>query len=280
VPRPEIALTPQIVGRFVERFGDTVAVLHSKLSKGERYDEWQRLRRGEARICVGPRSAVFAPIVDLGLIVVDEEHDASYKHEGDPRYDARHVAERRGATLVVGTATPRPESFHALRRIGLPQRVDGAHLPPVGVLDMLEVGSALHPDTAEALHASDKAIVLLNRRGWSNFLTCRSCAHVWMCPDCDVSLVLHRGRTCSPATTAATASACPRAARHAGRSASPATARAPSASSTSSPRPACRSGAWTPTSSGPPTSCAPSSRRRAACSSARRWSPRATTSRT
>jgi primosomal protein N' (replication factor Y) len=127
---PEIALTPQIVGRFVERFGDTVAVLHSKLSKGERYDEWQRLRRGEARVCVGPRSAVFAPISDLGLIVVDEEHDPSYKHEGDPRYDARHVAARRGATVVMGTATPRPESAHALRRIRLAHRVDGAQLPP------------------------------------------------------------------------------------------------------------------------------------------------------
>jgi primosomal protein N' (replication factor Y) (superfamily II helicase) len=191
---PEIALTPQIVGRFVERFGDTVAVLHSKLSKGERYDEWQRLRRGEARVCVGPRSAVFAPIGDLGLIVVDEEHDPSYKHEGDPRYDARHVAGRRGATVVVGSATPRPESAHALDRVRLPQRVDGAQLPPVEVLDMLEVGAALHPETAEALHGAGKAIVLLNRRGWSNFLTCRSCGHVWMCPECDVSLVLHRAQ--------------------------------------------------------------------------------------
>ena len=190
---PEIALTPQIVGRFVERFGDTVAVLHSRLSRGERYDEWQRLRRGEARVCVGPRSAVFAPIAGLGLIVVDEEHDASYKHEGDPRYDARHVAARRGPTVVFGTATPRPESAHALARVRLPSRVDGARLPPVAVLDMLEVGSALHPETAQALHAARKAIVLLNRRGWSNFLTCRSCGHVWMCPECDVSLVLHRG---------------------------------------------------------------------------------------
>ena len=116
---PEIALTPQIVARFVARFGDTVAVLHSELSAGERYDEWPRLRAGEARVCVGPRSAVFAPMRDVGLVVVDEEHDASYKHEGDPRYDARRVAERRaaqaGAVLVAGSATPRPESVHALR---------------------------------------------------------------------------------------------------------------------------------------------------------------------
>ena len=190
---PEIALTPQIVGRFVERFGDTVAVLHSKLSKGERYDEWRRLRSGEARVCVGPRSAVFAPIADLGLVVVDEEHDPSYKHEGDPRYDARLVADRRGVKVVYGSATPRPESAAELRRLRLPERVDGRSLPPVGVLDMRGVRSALHPETADALHAAGKAIVLLNRRGWSNFLTCMTCGHVWMCPECDVSLVLHRG---------------------------------------------------------------------------------------
>jgi primosomal protein N' (replication factor Y) len=193
---PEIALTPQIVARFAERFGDTVAVLHSKLSPGERHDEWARLRRGEARICVGPRSAVFAPMEDVGLIVVDEEHDASYKHEGDPRYDARLVAERRaataGAVLVAGSATPRPESFHALRRLRLPARVDGRRLPPVEVVDMREAARAVHPRTHEALVDARKAIVLLNRRGWSNFLTCRSCGQVWECPSCDVTLVMHR----------------------------------------------------------------------------------------
>ena len=107
---PEIALTPQIVGRFVERFGDTVAVLHSQLRPAERYEEWRRLRSGEARVCVGPRSAVFAPIEDLGLIVVDEEHDASYKHEGDPRYDARDVAAERakrcGGAAAAGQRHP------------------------------------------------------------------------------------------------------------------------------------------------------------------------------
>src|SRR6185436_6751239 len=112
---PEIGLTPQMIDRFVTRFGETVAVLHSKLGAGERYDEWARLRRGEARVCVGPRSAVFAPLTDLGLIVIDEEHDPSYRQESDPRYDARHVAERRaeqaGAVLVAGSATPRPESW-------------------------------------------------------------------------------------------------------------------------------------------------------------------------
>ncbi|HWX52648.1 MAG TPA: primosomal protein N', partial [Solirubrobacteraceae bacterium] len=197
---PEIALTPQIVGRFIERFGETVAVLHSRLRPAERYAEWRRLREGEARVCVGPRSAVFAPIEDLGLLVVDEEHDASYKHEGDPRYDARDVAAERaarcGALLLLGSATPRPESVHRVGSLPLPRRVDGRPLPRVDVLDMRGEGHGLHPLTAQALAdvraARGKAIVLLNRRGWSNFLSCRSCGRVWSCPDCDVALVLHR----------------------------------------------------------------------------------------
>jgi primosomal protein N' (replication factor Y) len=193
---PEIALTPQTVARFQARFGDTVALLHSSLSEGERYDEWRRLRTGEARVAVGPRSAVFAPVADLGLVVVDEEHDSSYKHEGDPRYDARLVAAERarraGATLVAGTATPRPETWHALERIRLPERVDARPLPPVKILDMRETRGPLHPLTRRALQGSRKSIVLLNRRGWSNFLTCRTCGKVWECPRCDVALVLHR----------------------------------------------------------------------------------------
>jgi primosomal protein N' (replication factor Y) (superfamily II helicase) len=198
---PEIALTPQIVGRFSERFGDTVAVLHSQLRSAERYEEWRRLRSGEARVCVGPRSAVFAPIEDLGLIVVDEEHDASYKHEGDPRYDARDVAAERakrcGALLLLGSATPRPESAHAVPSpLRLPGRVDGRPLPEVQILDMRGEAQGLHPQTARALaevrSKGGKAMVLLNRRGWSNFLSCRSCGRVWSCPDCDVALVLHR----------------------------------------------------------------------------------------
>jgi primosomal protein N' (replication factor Y) (superfamily II helicase) len=198
---PEIALTPQIVGRFIERFGETVAVLHSQLRPAARYAEWRRLREGEARVCVGPRSAVFAPIEDLGLIVVDEEHDASYKHEGDPRYDARDVAAERAtrseAVLLLGSATPRPESVHRVPASLLAQRVDGRPLPPVEVLDMRGESQGLHPVTAQALAdvraARGKAIVLLNRRGWSNFLSCRTCGRVWSCPDCDVALVLHRG---------------------------------------------------------------------------------------
>jgi primosomal protein N' (replication factor Y) len=197
---PEIGLTPQTAGRFVERFGDTVAVLHSQLSVRERYDEWARLRSGAARVAVGPRSAVFAPLEDVGLIVVDEEHDGSYKQEGDPRYDARWVAERRareaGALLLAGSATPRPESVRRCERIRLPERVDGRRLPPVELVGMAGVHGPLHQRTRDALEEvrkrGEKAVVLLNRRGWSNFLTCGSCGRVWECPNCDVTLVLHR----------------------------------------------------------------------------------------
>jgi primosomal protein N' (replication factor Y) (superfamily II helicase) len=193
---PEIALTAQTVGRFQARFGDTVALLHSALGEGERYDEWRRVRTGEARVAVGPRSAVFAPVHDLGLIVVDEEHDPSYKHEGDPRYDARRVAEERarraGARLLAGSATPRPETWHTRPRLTLSERIASRPLPPVRVLDMRGARHPLHPDTRRALAATRKAILLLNRRGWSNFLTCRACGKVWECPECDVALVLHR----------------------------------------------------------------------------------------
>jgi primosomal protein N' (replication factor Y) len=193
---PEIALTPQTVARFQARFGDTVALLHSALGEGERYDEWRRLRSGEARIAVGPRSAVFAPVADLGLVVIDEEHDSSFKHAGDPRYDARAVAAERarraGATLLAGSATPRPETWRALPHLKLPERVDSRPLPPVKVLDMRGAQHPLHPLTRRALAAARKSIVLLNRRGWSNFLTCRSCGKVWECPQCEVALVLHR----------------------------------------------------------------------------------------
>jgi primosomal protein N' (replication factor Y) len=197
---PEIALTPQAARRFRARFGDTVAVIHSQLGLGERYDEWQRLRRGEARVCVGPRSAVFAPLRDLGLLVVDEEHDSAYKQEGDPRYDARRVAERRaeqaGAVLVLGSATPRPESWQRTRRLSLPERADGMRLPPVEIVDMRDARHTLHRRTRQALdelrREGGKGIVLVNRRGWSPFLVCRSCGETWSCPHCDVTLTLHR----------------------------------------------------------------------------------------
>jgi primosomal protein N' (replication factor Y) (superfamily II helicase) len=200
---PEIGLAPQAVARFRARLGDRFAVLHSALSAGERYDEWRRLRSGEASVCVGPRSAVFAPVRDLGLIVIDEEHDPSYKQEGDPTYDARAVARRRaadsGAVLVAGTATPRPESWLELPRLELPRRVDGRRLPPVHLVDMREAdprSGPIHAETWEALEAvrtaGAKAIVMVNRRGFAPWLTCRSCGHHWGCPNCDVSLIVHR----------------------------------------------------------------------------------------
>ncbi len=200
---PEIGLTPQAVARFRSRLGDRVAVLHSALGAGERYDEWRRLRSGEADVCVGPRSAVFAPVAELGLIVVDEEHDGSYKQEGDPSYDARHVAERRaadtGAVLLAGSATPRPESWQALPRAELPRRVDGLGMPAVDVVDMRGTdprGGPLGRPTLDALEEvrrdGGKAIVLVNRRGFAPYVCCRSCGHHWGCPHCDVSLVAHR----------------------------------------------------------------------------------------
>src|SRR4051794_16601919 len=200
---PEIGLAPQAVARFRARLGDRFAVLHSALSAGERYDEWCRLRSGEASVCVGPRSAVFAPVCDLGLIVIDEEHEPSYKQEGDPTYDARAVARKRaadsGAVLVAGTATPRPESWLELPRLELPRRVDGRRMPPVHLVDMREAdprSGPVHPEAWEALEgvraAGAKAIVMINRRGFAPWLTCRSCGHHWDCPNCDVSLIVHR----------------------------------------------------------------------------------------
>jgi primosomal protein N' (replication factor Y) len=196
---PEIALTPQALQRFEARFGEVVAVMHSGMGQGQRYDEWRRLAGAQAQVCVGPRSAVFAPLPDIGLIIVDEEHEGSFKHEGDPRYDARTVAERRardhGAVLLLGSATPRPESAISAPRLRLRNRIDGRPLPPVEVLDMRGQHHPLHPRTRIALgdlrRAGGKAIILLNRRGWSNFLSCRSCGEVWMCPNCEVALVLH-----------------------------------------------------------------------------------------
>ncbi len=200
---PEIGLTPQAVARFSGRLGDRVAVLHSAMAPGERYDEWSRLRSGEAAVCVGPRSAVFAPVRDLGLIVIDEEHDPSYKQESDPRYDARTVAGRRaadrGAVLLAGSATPRPESWRSLPRLELPERVDGRPLPAVEILDMRGADPRAGPLGAATLEALDrvrrrgeKAIVLINRRGFAPWLTCRSCGRHWDCPNCDVSLITHR----------------------------------------------------------------------------------------
>jgi primosomal protein N' (replication factor Y) (superfamily II helicase) len=196
---PEIALAPQTVGRVRARFGERIAILHSALTEAERRDERERIASGTARIVVGARSAVFAPIRGLGLIVLDEEHDSSYKQDSDPRYDARTVAAKRasleGAVAVYGSATPRPESWAALERLELGGRLN-AQLPPVSVVDLRrEAGYPLSAPLLEALRGvaerRGKAILLLNRRGVAPALHCRACGTTVRCPNCDVSLVLH-----------------------------------------------------------------------------------------
>jgi primosomal protein N' (replication factor Y) (superfamily II helicase) len=206
---PEISLTPQTVGRFRARFGDLVAVLHSRLSAGERFDQWDLARSGVARVVVGARSALFAPVPDLGLVVIDEEHENTYKQGQAPRYDARMVAERlcaaRGIPLVLGSATPRLESIIAAeegryRRVVMTARVAGGTLPDIRVVDMASEFSAGHRSMfsrplAEALgdvqEQQDKAVLFINRRGFASFLLCRECGYVPGCPDCDVSLTYH-----------------------------------------------------------------------------------------
>jgi primosomal protein N' (replication factor Y) len=196
---PEIALTPQTLGRFQARFGERIAVLHSGLTDAERRDERERIVSGEAPIVVGARSAVFAPVPELGLICVDEEHDASFKQESDPRYDARTVAAKRaaleGAVAVYGSATPRPESWERLERLELGPRL-GAPMPSVKVVDLRrEAGYPLSaPLLAELGRISaggGKAILLLNRRGLAPAIHCRACGVSRRCGLCDVALTLH-----------------------------------------------------------------------------------------
>jgi primosomal protein N' (replication factor Y) len=197
---PEIALTPQTLGRFRARFGERIAVLHSGLTEAERRDERLRVANGDAPIVVGARSAVFAPVRNLGVICIDEEHDASYKQESDPRYDARTVAAKRaaleGAVAVFGSATPRPESWGKLERLELGGRIAGP-LPPVRVVDLRrEAGYPLSAPLLAELGAiaegGGKAILLLNRRGVAPALHCRACGTTLRCDNCDVALVLHR----------------------------------------------------------------------------------------
>jgi primosomal protein N' (replication factor Y) (superfamily II helicase) len=196
---PEIALTPQTLGRFRARFGDRVALLHSGLSEAERRDERERIVAGEATVVVGARSAVFAPLASLGVICVDEEHDASYKQESDPRYDARTVAAKRAslecAVAIFGSATPRPESWHALERLELGGRI-AAPMPTVRIVDLRhETGYPLSaPLLAELGRLAEdggKAILLLNRRGVAPALHCRACGATRRCANCDVALTLH-----------------------------------------------------------------------------------------
>ena len=196
---PEIALAPQTVGRLQARFGDRVAVLHSALTEADRRDERDRIAAGEAPIVVGARSAVFAPLPRLGLICVDEEHDASYKQESDPRYDARTLAAKRaaleGAVAVYGSATPRPESWARLERLDLGGRITGP-LPPVRVVDLRRersypLSTPLLQELGELAERGGKAILLLNRRGVAPAIHCRACGRTRRCVNCEVALVLH-----------------------------------------------------------------------------------------
>ena len=212
---PEISLTPQTVRRFAGRFGGKVAVLHSALSDGERYDEWHRIRTGEARVVVGPRSAVFAPVRDLGLIVVDEEHDTSYKQDETPRYNARDVAVMRGlferCKIVLGSATPSLESWHNVRQgkyiiASMAERVAGHPMPDVHVINMEEecgeresapiFSKFLLDAIAERNRRGEQTILFLNRRGYSRVLECKACGHVMTCPQCSVAYTYHSADSC------------------------------------------------------------------------------------
>jgi primosomal protein N' (replication factor Y) (superfamily II helicase) len=219
---PEIALTPQTVGRFKAVFGDRVAVLHSALSDGERYDEWRSLRAGEKQIVVGARSAIFAPLANVGAIVVDEEHEGSYKQSEAPRYHAREVAVVRaiveGAVCLLGSATPSLESWAnassgKFTLLELPERVGGQPMPPIRVIDLrterkrqrestgplqertpVILSDTLVDAVRERIRREEQTILLLNRRGYATFVQCRECGQVWHCPQCNVSLTFHRRR--------------------------------------------------------------------------------------
>jgi primosomal protein N' (replication factor Y) len=206
---PEISLTPQTVERFVSRFGQSVAVLHSRLSLGERYDEWRKIRDGEVQIVVGARSAVFAPFNNLGLIIIDEEHESSYKSSMSPKYDTIEVAEKRceleGASLVLGSATPSVDTyFRALkgdfRLLELKERINKRSLPPIEIVDMKKeldngnksvLSTKLLNAISENLKNKRQTILFLNRRGFSTFVSCRKCGYVAKCKHCDISLTYH-----------------------------------------------------------------------------------------
>ena len=207
---PEISLTPQMTERFIARFGEQVAILHSALSNGEKYDEWRKVERGDAQVVVGARSAIFAPLKDLGVIIIDEEHEASYKQDSNPRYHARDVALLRAqynqAALVLGSATPSLESRAragkgVYQHLRLTQRANPlASIPEVQLIDFRDyIGqnetSNFTPPLIEAiqdrLDKKEQVVLMLNRRGYSSFVMCRECGTVDTCPNCDISLTLH-----------------------------------------------------------------------------------------
>ena len=207
---PEISLTPQIVRQFKARFGDQVALLHSALSDGERYDEWRRIEKGDAQVVVGARSAIFAPIKNLGVIIMDEEHETSYKQEDMPRYHARDVAQWRGqyhhCPVVLGSATPSLESRARAQKgvyqwLRLTKRINGKDLPHVQLVDMRQAGryapttdisQELATEIQKKLALNEQVVLMLNRRGYSSFLMCRECGEVIKCPNCDISLTYHK----------------------------------------------------------------------------------------
>ncbi len=204
---PEISLTPQVVRRFRARFGSGIAILHSGLSDGERYDEWRRIRRGLVRIVIGARSAIFAPLARIGIIVVDEEHEASFKQSDGLRYNARDLALVRGrmerATVVLGSATPLITSLHAVEQgrlgfLSLPERVAGVPMPQVEIVPMQGIKQTVSPALQSALAGNlasrGQAIVFLNRRGFSTYLVCGECGAPLTCPNCSVTLTFHKSR--------------------------------------------------------------------------------------
>ncbi|MBD3169131.1 MAG: primosomal protein N', partial [candidate division Zixibacteria bacterium] len=205
---PEISLTPIMERRFIDAFGSTVAVLHSRLTPAERFRRWNAIRNGQCKVAVGPRSAVFLPLRDLGLIVIDEEQDTSYKQESPaPRYNARDVAIVRGmmesVPVLMGSATPMLESFYNTRRgkyklLELPKRHEGSRLPDIHVVDMVRepsVGSSLSATLVsrmnETLAAGKQTLILLNRRGYARYVRCADCGKMWRCPDCDINYTFH-----------------------------------------------------------------------------------------
>jgi primosomal protein N' (replication factor Y) len=206
---PEISLTPQLLSRFIDRFGENLALLHSGLGRGERYDQWRRIWKGEVKIAMGARSAIFAPFKNVGIIIVDEEHDPSYKQEEKLKYHARDVAVVRAkqveATLLLGSATPSLESFYNAERgkfrlLNLPERVEGKPLPQVEVVDVKKEAGLLSEKVRTALQKNieDKkqSLLFLNRRGFANFILCPDCGHTFKCPNCSVTLTYHlRDRT-------------------------------------------------------------------------------------
>lgn len=207
---PEIALTPQMVNRFKGRFGSLVAVLHSGLSTGEKYDEWRKIARKEVKLVVGARSAIFAPFENLGMIIIDEEHESSYKQEENPRYHARDVAIYRGeyhnCPVILGSATPTLESFaraskDVYKLLTLAERVNARSMPSVEIIDMREelrtgnrtmFSNTLIENLKDRLEKHEQSVLFLNRRGYSSFVMCRDCGYVIQCPHCDISLTYHR----------------------------------------------------------------------------------------